>query len=152
MNQVIMCVGLPNSGKSTFYSERYPTYIRLSTDDYIDWVAEKVNSTYNEVFTSQINQAGSVLNSIRDYALSKELPLYWDQTNLTPKTRKSKLMTIPNSYERIAVFFNTSFDVCMERNQTRIGKVIPQRVMLQMKDALIPPTIEEGFSKVITIK
>jgi predicted kinase len=151
MTQVIICVGLPNSGKSTFYSKHYPTHIRLSTDDYIEWVAEKVNSTYNEVFTSQINQAGSVLNSIRDYALSKELPLYWDQTNLTAKTRKSKLRSIPESYERIAVFFNTPFDVCMERNRAREGKVIPQRVMLQMKESLIPPTIEEGFSKIIII-
>ena len=151
MTQVIICVGLPNSGKSTFYSERYPTYVRLSTDDYIEWVAEKVNSTYNDVFTSQINQAGSVLNSVRDYALSKELPVYWDQTNLTVKTRKSKLRSIPESYERIAVFFNTPFDVCIERNKARVGKVIPQKIMLQMKDCLTPPTLEEGFSKIITL-
>lgn len=151
MNQVIMCVGLPNSGKSTFYSKHHPSYIRLSTDDYIDWFAKQVNSTYNEVFDFAIKQAQYYLNGMKDYAIKSQKSIYWDQTNLTPKTRKAKLNSIPESYERIAIFFNTSFDICLERNKNRPGKVIPQKVLFQMKESLIPPTIEEGFSKIIIL-
>lgn len=151
MTQLIMCVGLPNSGKSTFYSKHYPTHIRLSTDSYIEWFASQANSTYNEVFNFAIKQAQCCLDDILSYAITSQNPVYWDQTNLTVKTRKAKLKSIPESYERIAVFFNTPFDVCMERNRAREGKMIPQRVMLQMKESLVPPTIEEGFSKIIII-
>jgi predicted kinase len=146
-----MAVGLPNSGKSFYWSKYFKSFIRLSTDDYIEWAANQLNLSYNEVFESQIGTASIVLNSIRDFAVSKNDSIFYDQTNLTKKTRKKKLNTFPKHYKKIAVFFDTPFEVCMKRNTTRPGKVIPQRVMLQMNESLTIPTVDEGFSEVLIV-
>lgn len=152
MTTAIFCIGIPNSGKSSYGASHFPDYVRLSTDDYIEWFASQVNSTYNEVFESQIKTAHSVMDLVRLFAINNNSLIYWDQTNLTVRTRKQKLNSIPSHYRKIALFFNVPIEVCSERNKQRKGKVIPQRVMLQMQESLAPPTLDEGFSEIIIIK
>ncbi len=47
------------------------------------------------------------------------------------------------------VFLNTPFDICVERNNLRTAdRRIPDETMFKMRDALVMPTVEEGFDRV----
>lgn len=78
--------------------------------------------------------------------------IYWDQTNLTAKTRASKLALVPLTYEKTAVFFPTPNDEELkQRLAGRPGKTIPANVVLGMKSQLEIPTETEGFDRVVVI-
>ena len=155
MSKLIMLVGLPGSGKSTFGKIIQGEGIRLSTDDIIELHATIEGKTYNEVFQDSITTAKKLLEVHLEWALRENEPLIiWDQTNLTVKTRKAKLQKIPEHYEKICLFFDTDFKKILERNEDRrlTGRNVSNRILFQMKDSLQVPTKEEGFDKVYTIK
>lgn len=154
--ELIMLCGIPCSGKSTWIlvgqteGPDFPDdFTLLSTDSYIEKVAERCNSTYNEMFEECIGEANRQLELDLIEAKDKGKHIIWDQTNLTRKTRKKKLSKIPSHYRRIAMWFEVDLDEALRRNKTRPGKVIPQRVMMQMHSQFTPPTVEEGFDYVI---
>ena len=151
---LIMLCGLPTSGKSTFVSKllndpAYKNSVVLSTDSYIESVAQRLNKTYNEVFDDTIDEATRQLELTLIDAKDRGNSIIWDQTNLTPKTRKKKLSKIPSSYGRIAIWFDITLDEALKRSQHRPGKVIPQRVLHLMSEQFVPPSCDEGFDVVI---
>lgn len=155
MPKLIMLVGLPGSGKSTFGKMIQGEGIRLSTDDIIELHATLQGKTYNEVFQDAIAEAKKLLEVHLEWALRENEPLViWDQTNLTVKTREAKLQKIPEHYEKICLFFDTPFQSVLQRNEERrlTGRSVPIRILFQMKDHLEIPTKEEGFDKVYTIE
>lgn len=151
---LIMLCGLPTSGKSTFVSKllsdpAYKNSVVLSTDAYIEQVAQQLNSTYNEVFDDTIDEANRQLELTLIDAKDRGKSLVWDQTNLTPKTRKKKLSKIPSSYGRIAIWFDSTLEEALKRNQKRPGKMIPENVLKSMSEQFVPPSCDEGFDVVI---
>ena len=151
---LIMLCGLPTSGKSTFVSKllndpAYKNSVVLSTDAYIESVAQRLNKTYNDVFEDTIEEATRQLELTLIEAKDRGKSLIWDQTNLTSKTRKKKLSKIPSSYARIAIWFDITLEEALKRNKQRPGKVIPQRVLHLMNEQFIPPSCDEGFDVVI---
>lgn len=155
MPKLIMLVGLPGSGKSTFGKMIQEEGVRLSTDDIIELHATIEGKTYNEVFQDSIAAAKKLLQVHLEWALRENEPLIlWDQTNLTVKTRKAKLSKIPEKYTKICMFFDTPFETIFERNEKRrlTGRNIPTRILFQMQEHLEVPTKEEGFDYVYTIK
>lgn len=156
-NLVMMC-GIPASGKSTYiqqgldYTDFFNTgYTFLSTDNYIEEKAKKEGTTYNEIFDRTIKEATEEMNKLLEFAIKNNMSIVWDQTNLTPKVRQKKLKKIPEHYTKVAVYGNISLEEAMKRNRGRTGKVVPQRVLIQMHSVFVPPTKEEGFDKVIQI-
>lgn len=152
MSKLIMLVGLPGSGKSKF-SQNFRGY-RLSTDDYVEFIAAINGKNYNEVFHESIKEAQEKMQNRMYDALHHKNNIVWDQTNLTKKTRANKLKEIPDAYEKICMFFDTPFQTILERNEKRrlTGRNIPDKVLFQMKDSLEVPTFDEGFDYVYTIK
>lgn len=151
---LIMLCGLPTSGKSTFASKLLedPAYKDsgvLSTDSYIESVAKRLNKTYNEVFEDSIDEANRQLELNLIEAKDRGKNLIWDQTNLTPKTRKKKLSKIPSDYARIAIWFDITLEEAMRRNQQRPGKMIPKNVLRLMSEQFVPPSCDEDFDVVI---
>ena len=151
---LIMLCGLPTSGKSTFVSKllndpAYKNSVVLSTDSYIEKVAQQMNSTYNDVFEDTIEEANRQLELTLIEAKDRGKSLIWDQTNLTPKTRKKKLSKIPSSYARIAIWFDITLDEALMRNQQRPGKMIPENVLKSMGEQFVSPSCDEGFDVVI---
>lgn len=145
-----MLCGVPTSGKSTYLANipDIETYVVLSTDAYIDDCAVRSGRGYSEVFEECIAEAQSHLNKELERAVRENLNIIWDQTNLTPKARKRKLSRIPARYEKIGVWFKISLEEALLRNQQRGGKVVPQRVIMQMMSVFVPPVISEGFANV----
>lgn len=151
--ELVMFCGIPTSGKSTYVKklkkmDYWHNAVVLSTDDYIEKVAEENGKTYNEVFKSTIDEATHHLEfSLKD-AIANNKDIFWDQTNLSVKTRKQKLSNIPLQYRKGAVYFEVSLEEALERNKNRAGKTIPENTLKQMHSSFVIPTIEEGFGYV----
>jgi predicted kinase len=145
-----MLVGIPGSGKSTWVNNQSwaKSCVYLSSDKFIEDYATSVNKTYNEVFDEYIKTAGHLLNKQAITANVAESDAIWDQTNLTVKSRASKLKIFP-CYKKIAVVFNTpEADELARRLANRPGKSISDAVIASMTNIFEMPTIEEGFSEI----
>ena len=152
-----MLVGIPCSGKST-YVEKLKTIpywsnsVILSTDNYIEKVAQEHNTTYNEIFEDCISEATRQLELEFIMAKDKGKNLIWDQTNLTVKTRKKKLSKLPSFYARGVIYFEISLEEALERNKNREGKFIPESILKRMYQQLEIPTKNENFDYVEKIE
>jgi predicted kinase len=146
-----MMIGVPGSGKSTWIqNHNHQGTIVASSDSYIEQIAKNTNKTYNEVFDKNIKAATKYINNVAKQTFDLNLDLIWDQTNITRKSRAAKLATVPDHYEKIAVFFATPEQKELDnRLKSRIGKTIPNHIMQSMIKNLEPPSKEEGFDKII---
>jgi predicted kinase len=150
MPTLYMLVGVPGSGKTTWIEKNKHNAVVLSTDNYIERYAMKTGKTYNDMFKELIGVATKQMEKDLAYAVEENRDIIWDQTNLTAKSRKSKLSKIPNNYKKIAVFFSVPSDL-RDRLASRPGKNIPEPVIISMINQLQPPTKEEGFDEVVAV-
>jgi predicted kinase len=150
-----MMVGVPGSGKSTWIANQNFDWTKtmvVSTDAIIDQRAAEQGKTYSEVFQKEIKSATTKMNLNLKNAIANNMDIVWDQTNLTAKSRASKLSQIPDNYNKVAVFFSTPPDIELKRRlDSRPGKTIPANIVLGMKSQLEKPTTSEGFDKVISV-
>lgn len=142
---VVLTIGLPGSGKSTWYKRRGIT--PLSSD--------LLRTILFDNITEQRYQhlVFSTLRSLLRARLIAKMPWnYVDATNLSPHERKQWIkMAKGFGYEVQAVFFDVPLEVCMERNRRR-ERVVPEDVMQRMASKLKPPTFAEGFSKIVVVR
>lgn len=156
--KLIMLCGIPTSGKSTFVewylknvdTPSFITTVVVSSDYFIEVFAKSRNLTYDDVFQEYVGKANELMFSLKDFAVREGRSIIWDQTNLNPKTRKYKLNSVPEDYEKIAVYFEVDQETIRQRNQNRPGKTIPDGVLISMQQSFVIPTVEEGFSSVYT--
>jgi predicted kinase len=148
-----MLIGVPGSGKSFWLAQNVtPGAVVLSTDDLIDRWAQANNQTYTEIFKKVVGEATRVMGEQLRQAVLDKKDIFWDQTNSSTKVRASKLAQIPDTYEKVAVFFSTPPDAeLVRRLASRPGKTIPTNVVLSMKSQLEPPTEAEGFDQIVTV-
>lgn len=155
MPELIMLVGLPGTGKSTwvknqgFYDK--PDWMVLSTDNFIESVATGEGKTYSEVFPASIKFAEANLTEALNYAIKTKMNIVWDQTNLSAITRSKKLARVPLCYRRIARVFPIPENHSEWLNSPdRVGKVIPPHIIDSMIATYVTPSIYEGFDEIIT--
>ena len=150
MPEAIFLVGIPCSGKSTYVNklrdyEYWKDAVVLSTDNYIEEQAKRLGMTYNEVFQDCIDEATRQLEMSFVRAKDEGKKIIWDQTNLSIKTRKKKLIKVPSIYKRTVVWFQVDLEEALKRNKTREGKFIPESILKRMYHQFEIPTLEEGF-------
>jgi predicted kinase len=152
MELILLC-GIPTSGKSTYVktllSQPYwQNAVVLSTDNYIQKVAEEQGKTYNEVFQDHISAATEFMWKQLKFAVHEGRDIIWDQTNLTPKTRKTKTSRVPKHYHKKAVYFEITLEEALERNRHREGKIIPESVLKSMYYSFQIPNNTENFETI----
>lgn len=154
--RLYMLVGVPGSGKSTWVErqiEQMDKYYIASTDRLIEIAAIQRGATYNEVFKENIGYAEkAMLTHVKD-AIMYGYDIIWDQTNISRKSRAKKLAVIPDTYEKIAVFFPTPETGELDRRlASRPGKTIPPYVIDGMVEMLEQPMVADGFDEVRVAK
>ncbi len=151
---VLLC-GLPGVGKSYRVAEirkELNNVIVLSTDDYIEYLCAKEGITYDEGFKAYFPQAKKHMKNQFQYALDNNMNIVLDQTNLSVKSRASKLAEIPVSknYSKIAeVFVVRNQNLWMTQLASRPGKTIPHNVIAMMQKNFVLPSFDEGFDTII---
>ncbi len=142
---VVLAIGLPGSGKTTWFKRRGVT--PLSSD--------MLRSILFDDITEQRYQGlvFSTLRSLLRARLIAKMPWnYVDATNLSPHERRQWIkMARSFGYEVHAVFFDVPFEVCMERNKRR-DYMVNEAAMRTMQERLRPPSFKEGFHKITVVR
>jgi len=142
---VVLTIGLPGSGKTTWFKRRGVT--PLSSD--------MLRTILFDSITEQRYQGlvFSTLRSLLRARLIAKMPWnYVDATNLSPHERRQWIkMARGFGFEVQAVFFDVPLELCIQRNAKR-ERQVPEEVMRQMASKLKPPTFKEGFSKIVVVR
>ena len=142
---VVLTIGLPGSGKTTWFKRRAVT--PLSSD--------MLRTILFDDITEQRYQGlvFSTLRSLLRARLIAKMPWnYVDATNLSPHERRQWIkMAKSFGYDVQAVFFDVPFEVCMDRNRRR-ERTVSDETMHKMAERLRPPSFKEGFSKITVVR
>ena len=142
---VVLTIGLPGSGKTTWFKRRGVT--PLSSD--------LLRNILFDDITEQRYQGlvFSTLRSLLRARLIAKMPWnYVDATNLSPHERRQWIkMSKSFGYDVQAVFFDVPLEICMERNRRR-DRMVTDEVMKKMAERLRPPSFKEGFSKITLVR
>jgi len=146
MNNFIMLIGLPASGKSTYArSKASDNVIVLSSDEIREQLS---NGEYNKKINRQVF---STMNNLTIKYLNENKDVIYDATNLNNKDRKGILNRIKLETHNIhskAVFFDVDFDTCLKRNDVRTENKVPYQYMLFYRNKIQKPTKDEGFDEI----
>lgn len=142
---VVLTIGLPGSGKTTWYKRRGVT--PLSSD--------LLRNILFDDITDQ-RYSGLVFSTLRSLLRARliaKMPWnYVDATNLSAHERRQWIkMAKSFGYEVQAVYFDVPLAVCMERNSKRERRVADD-VMQKMAERLRPPSFKEGITKITVVR
>ncbi|MGI4828757.1 MAG: AAA family ATPase [Janthinobacterium lividum] len=142
---VILTIGLPGSGKTTWYKRRG---VQPLSSDMLR------NILFDDI-TEQRYQGlvFSTLRSLLRARLIAKMPWnYVDATNLSPHERRQWIkMAKSFGYEVQAVFFDVPLAVCLERNSKR-DRQVTDEMMHKLAERLRPPAFKEGFDKITVVR
>ena len=130
-------VGLPGSGKSTYYQANFAaTHVQVSKD------LMKNARKRDELQLKQI-----------DEALAAGNPVVVDNTNPTPDVRAPLIALGKRHNARVAAyFFDVPVKIAIVRNRQRAGKArVPDVAIFATAKKLKPPSFDEGYDEVHVI-
>jgi len=142
---VVLAIGLPGSGKTTWFGRRGIT--PLSSDLLRNILFDDVEEQRYQGLVF------STLRSLLRARLIARMPMnYVDATNLSIHERRQWIkMAKSFGYEVQAVFFDVPLEVCLERNRQR-DRSVSEDAMRRMAEKLKPPAFEEGFAKITVVR
>jgi predicted kinase len=142
---VVLAVGLPGSGKSSWFKRHNIT--PLSSDMLRSLLFDDANEQrFQDLVFSNLR------SMLKARLIARRPMSYVDATNLTSHDRHSWIKLAKDfGYEVHAVFFDVPTEVCLERNQKR-HRVITEEVLRRLAAKLQQPKFEEGFAKITVVR
>jgi len=131
--EMIVFVGIPASGKSSFYKARFfGTHMRISLD----------------LFNTRNKEGGFM-----ETAFSVHQRMVIDNTNVTRKDRSGYIQkALAMRYRIIGYYFVTGLQECMVRNAGREGKErVVDKGLIAKSRLLELPEYEEGFDELYSV-
>jgi predicted kinase len=132
--QLILFVGIPGCGKSTFYKERFfNTHMRISLD--------LLNTRNKE-------------KRFMNLAFTLQQRFVVDNTNVSKADRSSYIAQAKrNHYRVVGYYFDSLLSDCLQRNENRRGneKIEKVGVITKFKQLQLP-SLEEGFDELYFVK
>jgi predicted kinase len=143
--RIILAVGLPGSGKSTYLANLGAHAIssdairlQLADDEGDQTIHARVFATMRYLLKQRIELGRPVT--------------YVDATNLTRRDRRPFIrLAQKHGCDIEALFFDIPLEVCRARNSSR-SRLVPDQVLDRMAAKLAPPSIEEGFSRIEVVQ
>lgn len=148
MKKLIMLIGAPGTGKSTWANEQ-EGYRIFSTDSVYEAWGRDEGLSYNEAVKLYPYRKveAQMIDDIGE-SMHQHYNVIWDQTNMTVASRKKKLKKIPMDYEVTAVVFKVPEKEIARRlkdREEKTGKHISMGLSKSFLNKYEPPTEEEGF-------
>jgi predicted kinase len=132
--QLILFIGIPGSGKSTFYQQHFfHTHVRINLD---------MLRTRNRE------------RKLLAFCLETSMPCVVDNTNVTAQDRKMYIdLAKQYRFSITGYYFNIPLQQCLDRNAGRTGRqLVPERGVLAKYKALQIPVLAEGFSELYVVQ
>jgi predicted kinase len=135
--ELIILVGLPGSGKSTYYRAHFAATHAHVSKDLMPNARRRDDRQEREIAA----------------ALSEGKSVVVDNTNPTADVRAPLIALGRRHGARIvAVYFETDVKTAIMRNRRREGKArVPDVAIFATRKKLVAPTLEEGFDEVRVI-
>ncbi len=142
--RLVITVGLPGSGKSTYLARLGVNSI--SSDEVRRLIAD---DPHDQTMNARIFSVMRYL--VRQRIAAGRTVTYVDATHLTPWERKPYAILAQRYGCRLeALFFDVPVEVCIARNLAR-ERVVPEAAIRKMASQMIPPSQEEGFTDITVV-
>lgn len=126
--KAVIFIGIPASGKSTFYKERFPEYEHINLD------------TLHTRNKERLLLEECIRNG-RSFVVDNTNPTVEDRTRYIKEAKD-------NGYRVIGYYFRSSVMECLIRNQYREGKAkLPDRAVKAVHSQMKIPGFSEGFDE-----
>ena len=135
--EVVVLVGLPGAGKSTFARARFPAHDYISKDAFPPGARNK-----------QTRQDAALRAALR-----AGRPALVDNTNVTVADRAAIIAIAREFGARVVgYYFDVPIREAIARNETREGRAkVPKVAIFTSAKRLVPPSLAEGFEELQTI-
>lgn len=132
--QAVILIGVPGAGKTSFYRERFfETHVRIS----LDMLAARERERILVACCLQARQ-----------------PFVIDNTNVLAADRAAYVSAAKSAgFRVIGYWFTTELRAALARNKARTDKKpVPVPAVIRSLKRLEPPTPQEGFDELFTVK
>lgn len=129
--EAVIMVGIPGCGKSTYIKKYLSDHIVVSRDNQFQKLYP--NLSYSDAWNiADQEEISKMFQNDLSEAIKSNNNIVLDLTNLTHKWRMKFINTLKSKFSIKIIVLMPDFNIVKQRNFNRIGKVIPENVVLNM--------------------